>query len=261
MRNAGVIARLVWLEAVRRKDLYVLLVLLGALLAVVMSVDVFGLGGVGRYVLETALLLSWLFSIALTVTVAGRQLPAEEQKGTVFALLAKPVTRFELLAGKWAGSVALAATANAAFYAVTAAAGALRGAPPGPAAFLQAYLLHTCALGLLAACALAFSTRGSADAASTLTYLAAAAGYVVVPAVPRLVAHADRLSASALTFLYYALPHLEFFDLRRRVVHGWGPAPWDAAGLALLYGLGWSALLLGAAWLAYRRRYFRRGGA
>ncbi|MBU1694112.1 MAG: ABC transporter permease subunit, partial [Verrucomicrobia bacterium] len=104
MRRALIIARVVWLDMLRRKDLYVMAILLLTLLFVLMSLNLFGLGAVIRYILDVGLLLAWLFSLVLVVGLAARQLPREESRGTIFPLLAKPVTRGELLLGKWLGS-------------------------------------------------------------------------------------------------------------------------------------------------------------
>jgi hypothetical protein len=59
--------------------------------------------------------------------------------------------------------------------------------------------------------------------------------------------------------LYYLLPHFELFDLRQRLVHDWGPAPWPVVAGVLLYGALMSATFVLLAWLGYRRRRFVRG--
>ena len=87
------IAGVVWLEVLRRKDVYVLFILLAAFLIALLTLDVFGLGSAVGYVKELGLLLVWLFSWILAVTVSVRQLTREEEQGTIFPLLAKPVTR------------------------------------------------------------------------------------------------------------------------------------------------------------------------
>jgi hypothetical protein len=54
--------------------------------------------------------------------------------------------------------------------------------------------------------------------------------------------------------LYFLIPHLEFFDLRDFVIHGWGTVPWGACVLATLYGLIYSGIFLLSAWIAFRRK-------
>jgi ABC-type transport system involved in multi-copper enzyme maturation permease subunit len=261
MKRALVIARVVWLDMLRRKDLYVMAILLLTLLFLLMSLNLFGLGAVIRYIMDVGLLMAWLFSLVLVVSLAARQLPREESRGTIFPLLAKPVTRGELLLGKWLGCWTAAVFATLAFYLVILLLTALRGGTYDRVCLGQALGLHAAALGLVGALALALSTRMTYGAAAAMTYVACGAAFLVAPAVPELLAHEPGPSGNVLMVLYYALPHLELFDLRQRLIHDWGPAPWpDVAGIAL-YGVVWAVILLGLAWLAYRTKRFRRGAA
>jgi len=54
--------------------------------------------------------------------------------------------------------------------------------------------------------------------------------------------------------LYYAIPHLEIFDIRERIIHGWETVPAGALALASLYAPVYVALLLSAAALLFRRK-------
>ena len=67
-----VLARMVWLELFRRKDPYVLLLVLAALLGALLSFNIFGLGSLVRYIEDSGLLLTWLLSWVLAVQLAGR---------------------------------------------------------------------------------------------------------------------------------------------------------------------------------------------
>jgi len=259
MRRVLVIARVVWLDLLRRKDLYVMAILLLTLLFVLMSLNLFGLGAVVRYILDVGLLMAWLFALVLAVSLAGRQLPQEESRGTIFPLLAKPVTRAELLLGKWLGSWTSSVFAAFAFYLVIVLLTAFRGGAVNRPCLVQAFLLHAAALGLVSALALALSTRMTYGAAAAMTYVITGAAFFVAPAVPELLVREAGPSGAVLMALYYALPHLELFDLRQRLIHDWGAASWpDVAGIAT-YGAVWTAILLLLAWLAYRAKRFRRG--
>ncbi len=114
MTRVWILARIVWLEMLRKKDIYVLFILLAALLVAMISLDVYGLGQVSGYVKEIGLLGAWILGWILAINTSVRQLPQEENRGTVFPLLAKPVSRFELVLGKWLGAwvVVCAATAR-----------------------------------------------------------------------------------------------------------------------------------------------------
>jgi len=252
------VAQTVWLELLRKKDVYVLLILLGALLVVLVSLNVFGLGGVIRYVADTGFLAAWLFGWILAVNVSSRQLPQEETSGTIFPLLAKPITRFELIMGKWLGATGTVCLAVLAFYFLVAGVIAGRGGTIDPLALLQGYALHAVALAVISSIGLAFSTRMHSDAAATMSYVLTAASFVVVPRIPEFVARETGATAGALVFLYNLLPHLEVFDLRKRIVHDYGPAPCGTFLWTVLYGLLLVALFLLASWLTYRGKRFSR---
>jgi ABC-type transport system involved in multi-copper enzyme maturation permease subunit len=253
------IARLVWLEVLRRKDVYVLFILLGALLFSLMSVNVFGLGGVVRYVTDLGFLLAWLFSWILAISIAARQLPQEEQRRTIFPLLAKPVRRWELLLGKWLGAWTVASAGALAFYLAITAVAAAKGGRLQGVTWLQAFGLHAMLLAILTALAMALSTRESQGAAATLSYVLAVAAYAVVPRMSEFALQADGVRLQAMLALHYALPHFELFDMRQRLVHGWGAVGWGAWLQILAYGALWVAILLSAAWMGYRDKRFQRG--
>ena len=80
----------------------------------------------------------------------------------------------------------------------------------------------------------------------------------VQPRIPEALASETGLSRILVTLAYYFTPNFELFDMRRRLVHGWGPAPWLAFVASLAYAAIWSALFLGAAHLSYRRKFFTR---
>lgn len=258
MNAVRVIARIVWLETVRRKDAYVLGILLGALVVALALLDAFGLGGSTRHILDLGLLLAWLFSVLLTLSAAGRQLPREEESGTVFVLLSKPLTRLDWLLGKALGCWVASFAATTCFYLLIGATVALQGGRPDALTALQAWLLHGAALAVLTALALAVSIRANADAAWTLSAVIAAFLFLVHPAFPRLIEYADPAAATAMLVLHHALPRLELFDLRQRLVHDWGPAPWAAAAGVAVYAAAWTAAFLAMAWLAFRQRRFHR---
>ncbi|MBN1674743.1 MAG: ABC transporter permease subunit [Kiritimatiellae bacterium] len=253
------IARTVWLEMIRRKDIYVLLILLVSLLFVLMSLNVFGLNGLVRYVMDTGLLMTWVFGWILAVNISTRQLPREESSGTVFPLLAKPVARGELVAGKWLGAWSIASAALLVFYAIILLLVRLRGGTFNPATVLQAYALHAGALALVSAIGVLLSTRMNYDAAASMTYVLTLGAFLVVPRVPHFALNERGLTRSGLLALYYLLPHFELFDCRRRLVHAWGPARWSSVAIILVYASVLVALCLTLGWLAYRRKRFARG--
>jgi len=259
MNRILTIARTVWLEMLRRKDFYVLFILMCVMLFTRISVNIFGLGGMVRYLVDVGLLLAWLFSVVLGVTLVARQLPKEEEKGTIFPLLAKPISRAELLIGKWLGAWSAVVVATLIFYVLVIVIVLLRRGPLALPTYVQGWLLHVAALSVIVAMTLALSTRMSSEAVVTTSFAILGGCALVVPRIPVLVMHADKVSGVALMIVYYALPHFELMDMRRRVVHEWGAASWGVILGVLLYAALATAIFMLLAWLGYRRRCFKRG--
>jgi len=259
MKRAWTVACVVLLEMIRRKDIYVLAILMGALLALLVSMDVFGLGGAAAYVADIGLLATWVCTWFLAVTVSTRQLPQEESRGTVYALLAKPVTRLELIAGKWAGATLSVVVAMLALYALVFVVTILKGGQVDLLTGGEMCLLHGVAIGVMAAIGLAASTRLNHDAAATLTFVLTGAALLVAPRIPAFVAQSGGVRAGLLLFLYNVLPHFEVFDLRMRFVHRFGPVGPGVLALSAAYGAALTAAFLALAWAAYRNKRFTRG--
>jgi ABC-type transport system involved in multi-copper enzyme maturation permease subunit len=259
MHRIYVIARTTCLETIRRKDMYVLLILLAVLLYTLLTVNVFGLDTTIRYVLDLGLLMAWIFSLILAINVGCRQLPTEETKGTIYPLLAKPVTRGELIIGKWLGSSLIVAFATALFYLIIAAVGKLRGGDFQMTTFLQALVLQLVGVTALVALGEALSTRMTYGSAATMCYVILGASLVIIPRVPNMLLNETGARATLMLVIYYLFPHFELFDMRLRVVHEWGSIGVYPMGILIAYGAVLTALLLLLAWLGYRTKRFSRG--
>jgi len=258
MRKILVIAGIVWMEMWRRKTLHVLGILLAASLLLLFSINVSGLGRIPGYVKETGLLLTWIFGWVMGINIAVRQLPQEEKRGTVYAMLARPIGRGQLLLGKWFGAWIAVSGSVLCFYVLTVLIVGGFGGRFGGVAMFQALTLHGMLLAMITALAIALSARLTQEAASALCYIVTAALFAFVPRIPEFIATAGGWRETAMLVLYTALPHFELFDMRRRVVHQHGPIAWHTWALILLYGAMITAILLIAAWLAFRKRHFSR---
>ena len=258
MNRIIVIAYILLLNLIRRKDLYVLMILMATMLITLTSFNIFGLGGAVRYIADIGLMMTWLFSWILAITITARELPGEENRGTILNILAKPVSRFELIAGKWFGAWAVTCLATAAFYLLVAAVIAMKGDALQIPTLLQCFFLHSVSNAVITAIAIALSTRMNSDAAVTLSFVLSGAAFLVVPRIPAFLATETGLRADLLLMLYNILPHLEVFDLRMRVVHDFGPVGAILMFKAAAYGITLTALLIFIAFLSYRNKRFSR---
>src|SRR5881394_2852841 len=103
MNNLLAVASVVIKELYRRKDFYVLFVLTAVITLLMGSLNFFNDDKIVRYLKEICLLLIWISALAIAVGMSARQLPAERENRTIFPLLAKPVTRGQIIAGKFFG--------------------------------------------------------------------------------------------------------------------------------------------------------------
>lgn len=253
-----VIAQTVWRETLRRKDLYVLVILLLAFLLTLMTLNIFGLKSMVGYIKETGLLLAWIFAWILTIGASVRQLPQEEKTGTIFSLLAKPVKRSELIIGKWLGTWGIVGVATTLFYIILAGIVRARGGSFNPALTFEALILHFCFIGILSAMGIFFSTRMNGDAAATTTAVLSVSAFLLLPQTPYLAGEISGWRREGLMVIYYALPHLELFDLRQRLVHDWPPIRLEPFLMIILYGLLMMVVFVLLGWLAYRNKKFYR---
>jgi ABC-type transport system involved in multi-copper enzyme maturation permease subunit len=259
MNRILTIAYISLLEMIRRKDAYVLLILISAMLVGLSSLNIFGLGGLVVYVKEMGLLAIWLVSWFLAAVTAARQIPDEERNKTIFPLLAKPVSRFEFIIGKWLGAFFATLFATVLFYIVLFFFVFIKGSSFHFLLAFQAITLHIWFLALIAALAMLFSTGLNADASITLTMIVSAAAYIVLPRVPDLLFLVDGIQYDGLLILFYLLPHFELFDFRRRMVYDSNQIGWmnwlGIQGYALVFVM----LFLFLAWLIYKNKRFSRG--
>ena len=253
-----VIAQTVWRETIRRKDIYVLLTLLLAFLLTLMTLNIFGLRSLVGYIKEVGLFLAWIFAWILTIGASVRQLPQEETTGTIFSLLAKPVKRSELIIGKWLGAWGIAGVATTFFYISLAGIVLARGGSFSPVLAIEAWILHFCFIGILAAMGILFSTRMNGDAAATTTAVLSVSAFLLLPQAPYLAGEISGWRREGLMVIYYALPHLELFDLRQRLVHDWTPMRPEPFLMIILYGLLVMTIFILLGWLAYRNKKFYR---
>ena len=125
---------------------------------------------------------------------------------------------------------------------------------------LQTLLLHICGVGIVAAFTIFLSARLNSDASLVLSLILTSVSLLLVPRIPAFLAAGAGSRSWLLEACYYALPHLELFDMRQRLLFGYGPLPLGALIQLLLYADALCAMFLLLSWLAYRGKVFTRTG-
>ncbi|MGA2243601.1 MAG: ABC transporter permease subunit [Verrucomicrobiota bacterium] len=255
MRNILAVAGVVIKELYRRKDFYVLFIVTILICLVMASVNIYNDANIVRYIKEICLDLIWLCSLVIAVTTTARQIPAERENRTLLPLLAKPLTRVELLLGKFLGCWLACGLALLCFYLFFGALAASREHHWPLLNYVQAGAMHWFMLGVVVALSLLGSLVFAAPSSNSTICFVIIGGILFVGR--HLDQQALQLAEPVRTLvlsLYFAIPHLEFYDLRDLVVHNWPLVAWEYILLALLYAVFYMAVFLIGACLVFRRK-------
>lgn len=244
------VASVVIRELYRRKDFYVLFIVTVLISLIMASVNFFNDDRVVRYLKELCLLLIWIVSLIVAITTAARQVPTEREQRTLFPLLAKPVTRAQVFIGKFLGCWLAVGGALVCFYLFFGLLAMSREHSWPVLNYLQAATLHWVMLGIVIAFVLFGSLVFSAVSANiTLSFIFVVTILVLGRHLNKIALQLSEPTRSIVYSIYYAIPHLELFDVRDLLVHNWPLIPWGPWCLALVYGGFFTALFV---WLGCR---------
>jgi ABC-2 type transport system permease protein len=239
-----VVARQVLQEAGRRRTLPVL-VLFGC--AVILSsafLSFFQLGVEIKFFKDVAMTVIFLFGATATLILVSTQLSGEIESRTIYNVLSKPIRRWELVAGKFAGAVLAIALCIApmvgilAFFIYTDRGGSILEAVKG------AYLLWL-SFAVLSAITLGIASFSTSIVAASLAVLVFVVSYLkgAVTTYIALASHSGTAAAYLGQAMYYFLPNFENFNVRTAVVHD-RLVPWAYLGRTTVYALALAAFFL-----------------
>jgi ABC-type transport system involved in multi-copper enzyme maturation permease subunit len=268
MRVIGCIALNVFRESVRDKVLYNLVFFAVLLMAASVLLGQLTAGQEVKIIKDLGLAATSGFGLFIAVFIGIGLVSKEVERRSIYSLLAKPITRPQFIAGKYAGLVltllvnvsvmTLALYLVLGYLAWTESPEFRAGweAPATDPALLKAVSLVFVELMLVTAVALFFSTFSSPMLSAALTF-----GLYVVGHFNQDLRHFENVVDSAPAIylaraLYYLLPNFSTFDVKAQVVHA---QPVSAGYLATsaLYGLVYIGALLAMATAVFSRRDFK----
>ncbi len=242
-------------ELYRRKDFYVLFVLTALITVVMGSVTFFHDKNIVRYLKDICLLLVWVSALVIAIGTTARQVPAEKENRTIFPLLAKPVTRGQVLLGKFLGCWLACGIALLVFYFFLGVISGSREHHLPLAQYLQALWLQWFMLAIVIGLALLGSVVFTAPSSNATICFIIVAGLLLLGRHLNQVALQQPEPLRTLVYvIYFLIPHLEWYDVRDFLVYDQNLIPWWACGLATLYAVLYSSMLLFATWLVFRRK-------
>ncbi len=249
----SLVVHAVLLENMRRRDFYVVMILMalflvGAVIARLAGVQNEATAGL---LLNLGLTLAVLSAHALTLLAAARQIPDELEFRTIYTLLAKPISRGQLLVGKWAavwlsGVLSFLVLLPLAMLPVTGVSGT------STVLFLEALLLQCASLGMIAA----LGILGSLLMPRALNVVSMALLFGVGGALVNFVrARASGAGAeSVVRWIIGYIPDFSRLDLMLAYTSGVPPVSIADLGLRLVYAAAFTLFSLAlAAWLFNRK--------
>ncbi len=267
MRAIGWIAVNVFRESIRDKVFYNLVFFAILLTGASYLIGQLTAGQDLKMIKDLGLAATSVFGLFIAVFIGIGLVSKEVERRSIYSLLAKPVDRYQIVLGKYAGLVLTLAVNVAimtvALYVVLAYMGWKLGAvsmsweaPALDPALLKALALTFVELCLVTALALFFSTFSTPLLSAALTF-----GFFVAGRLSNDLRNFDEVMRSSAggrvaEAVYWILPHLAAFDVRAQVVHGqYVPAAYMA--LTAGYGVLYITALLVPATVIFSRRDFK----
>ena len=239
-------------EAVRDRVLLLFLVFAILLIASSTVLAWLTVGSELKIVTDLGLAALSVFGVMMAVFIGITLVHKEVEKRTIYAVLAKPVRRWQFLIGKYVGLMLTLAAVSSMMAGFLLALVWWKGGVV-PTHLLPAILLSYFELGVITSIALLFSTITTPILAAVFTLSAYLVGHLTWGLRELMVDIPSGAGRWLLSGLYYVLPYLETFNVRAQVTNQVpvGPA-YVLNGLA--YAAAYSAGMILLAILLFRRR-------
>lgn len=230
------LAKSVVLECIRKKDIWVV-VIIGLLIVLAASLlGMFGFSGLEVFAKDLAATVLSAASAIVAILVSARMLPDEIRYRTLYPLLARPISRFDLFFGKLLGSVLVTWIAFGALCTVIAFALLLFGVKFEPI-MIEYVFLKAIGLALMCAVTMTLSMFMTQPAAASVSFILAFGSAMFIRSLT--MAYAASGGGKAIFATVNALlPQYGLFDISgRAAASGYGLVPLWAVGALLVYAI------------------------
>jgi ABC-type transport system involved in multi-copper enzyme maturation permease subunit len=268
VRSIAWIAVNVFRESVRDKVLYNLVFFAILLMAASYLISQLTAGQDVKIIKDLGLAATSIFGLFIAVFIGIQLVSKEVERRSIYGLLSKPIERYQLVLGKYAGLV-LTLGVNlsvmaVALYTVLAYMAWMIGPEAAQAwerpaldpDILKALGLTFVELSIVTAIALFFSTFSTPMLSAAFTFGLFVAGRFSADLRNFDQVVDSRAAAALAQGLYWVLPNLAPFDIRNEVVHGLPVAPGHIA-LSTAYAVVYIAALLVVSVVVFSRRDFK----
>jgi len=246
------IAKVTVAEARRRRVVQAVIVLVIVILLSMTFFSYLSPQEQSRMIISSGLTAITVFGILLSIFIAAFLIPHEIETRTIYAILSKPVRRFEFVLGKYVGALVVLGFITAVMTAVLVLVLLVQSRlvpstvdsafNPNLLAVIFAAFMNYCALAVLTGLIILISTLAS----TTMTVISAFIIWTVGSMQSTFHDLAEKAYGAAkvlLLVIYFVVPKLENFDFRQEaanympisVVSGWD---------AVLHGIGYTIVVL-----------------
>ena len=262
------VAVAVFRESVRDRVFYNLVLFALLLVAASILIGQLTAGQDVKIIKDLGLAATSVFGLFISIFIGIGLVSKEVEKRSIYALLSKPVSRSQFIAGKYAGLVLTLAVnvtvMTIALYGVLAYMSWTESAqfkagwetPATDPALLKALLLIFIELMLVTAIAVFFSTFSSPILSAAMTFGLYVAGHFNADLRNFDKVVTSKTAARLARGVYHVLPDFAAFDVKLQVVHAQA-VPASYLGVTFLYGLTYIALVLSGAIVIFSRRDFK----
>ena len=255
MRRIAVIALNTFKENLRDKILYNLVIFALLLTGSSVLLGTLTWGEQVKIMKDIGLASMNLFGVLIAIFIGIGLVAKELERRTIYSIIAKPVPRYQFLLGKYIGLM-LTLFVNMAFMLVGFLLMLLFVGVGFDSALWKAIGLIFVELLVITAVAVLFSTFTTPTLSGTFTL----AIYVIGSLTDDLRELGRKLSSgpadAILDSLYYALPNLQYFNVKGQAVHAMPIEPSYVLSAAA-YGVGYTAAVLVLACAIFQRRDFK----
>jgi ABC-type transport system involved in multi-copper enzyme maturation permease subunit len=268
MRATAAIAINVFRESIRDKVLYNLVLFAVLLIGASYLLGQLTAGQDVKIIKDLGLSATSIFGLFIAVFIGIGLVSKEVERRSVYSLLSKPIHRYQMIAGKYAGltltlivNVAIMAAAlyaTLAYMAWSVPANVERAwdTPALDPGMLKALALILVELMIITAIALFFSTFSTPMMSAAFTFSLFIAGHFSADLRNFQLVVDSPAAARLARGLYWVLPNLAQFDVKAQVVHA-QPVPLGYILLTSAYAAFYIAVLLVAAMVIFSRRDFK----
>jgi len=255
MNRITVIALNTFRETLRDKILYNLVFFGLLLIGSSILLSTLTMGTHAKIIQDLGLASIELFGTFIAIFVGIGLVSKEIEKRTIYSIIAKPIPRYLFLLGKYSG-LALTLLVNIAIMAAGFFLTLVVSSVGLDPALLKAIGLIFMELLVITAVAIMFSAFTTPTLSATFTLAIYVIGHLTDDLRVLGGKLQNDLTTSILEGLYYALPNLDYFNVKGQAVHG---IPIEPSYLvsAVAYGVVYSAMILVLACLIFQRRDFK----